>query len=119
MVLAAGPPAVWKALAAPQALEPNPLCGLIQTLACPTPFLRYTSGAGLFSSGSRPRAYLWLTAKVRKEEDRNVLWAGEWEKGNSMLHRSWAAGVVGAVSLASAVPGVSCCPRLPAWPYVE
>lgn len=45
---------------------------------------------------------------------------GEWEKGiPCMLHRSWAAGLVGAVSLASAVPDVSCCPRLPAWPYVE
>jgi hypothetical protein len=54
----AGHPAVWKALVPPQALELNPLCGLIRTLACPTPFLLHTSGAGLFSSGSCPRAYL-------------------------------------------------------------
>lgn len=46
----------WRA---PQALEPNPLCGLIGALpACPTPFLLCTPGAGLSSPGSCPRAYL-------------------------------------------------------------
>ena len=45
---------------------------------------------------------------------------GEWEKGiPCMLHGSREAGVVGAISLASVVPGMSCCPLLLAWPCVE
>lgn len=45
---------------------------------------------------------------------------GEWEKGiPCMLHGSREAGVVGAISLASVVPGVSRCPLLLAWPCVE